>query len=243
VDVLLLHGLGADRRAFQRFVRLLPESWRAEPVDLLGHGDNDHPESGVGLEDLADHAAGEVTRLRGEGTFGYDDPVAVVGQSYGAATGVAMAARHPELVARLVLLDPVVHLDTERDPDSRTAQMFQARRSGTLESRVPEIFPENGAALNSWVIDTWQSMSTGVLDEFDNDWPRFAPAVQCPVTIISGDVEHGGSGDAPAAAFGGRATLVRIAGAGHYLHATHARDTAQAVIDAVTSQDAGHDLG
>jgi pimeloyl-ACP methyl ester carboxylesterase len=240
MDVLLLHGLGADHRAFQRFRRLLPADWHVAAVDLLGHGDAPKPARGYRLDDLADQAARDVERLRADGTFPGGAPVVVVGHSYGAATGVALAARHPGLVERLVLLDPVLRLDGAADAgETRTQAMFRARRDGTLEQDVPRLFPENGDALNRWVVDTWSRMSPGVLEEFDNDWPRFAPAVRCPVTIVSGDVEQGGSGEAPATAFAGRAERVRIAGAGHYLHATHARETAAAVAAAATGAREG----
>jgi hypothetical protein len=52
------------------------------------------------------------------------------------------------------------------------------------------------------------------------------------VTVIHGDVELGGAGD-EAIDYFADATAVRIAGAGHYLHATHARETAEAVAQAV----------
>ena len=243
MNVLLLHGLGADHRAFQRFLRLLPGDWHAVAVDLLGHGDAPKPTTGYRLEDLAAQASADITRLRAAGTFTAGLPVVVLGHSYGAATAVALAALHGDLVDNLVLLDPVVRLPDAREMDgqpSRTQRMFAARRAGTLERDVPLIFPEAGAALNRWVVDTWSTMSLGVLDEFDNDWMRFAPRVHCPVTVITGDVEHGGSGDSPLAAFAGRAAHIGIAGAGHYLHATHATATAQAVVEATATADLRH---
>lgn len=223
--VVLLHGLGADRRAFQRFERLLPSEWHARSLDLLGHGDAPQPETGYGLERHAAHVVSELDASSAQA------PVVVVGHSYGAATATALAALHPGRVRGIVLLDPVVGLSVERI-GSKTAQMVAARRAGTLEQVVPELFPESSAALQRWTIDTWERMHLGVVEELDADWTRFAEWVTCPVAIIHGDIELGGAGDLAADWFDDPLVL-RIAGAGHYLHATHARETAAAVVRAV----------
>ena len=221
--VLLLHGLGADRRAFQRFARLLPETWEVEAIDLLGHGDAPKPASGYGLERHAAHVAGALTRGA--------TPAVLVGHSYGAATAVATAALRPELVAGCVLLDPIVGLSVSR-AGSRTGDMIEAKRAGTLEVQVTELYPNASPALRAWTIDTWTRMAPGVVDELDPDWTRFADRVSCPVAIVHGEPELGGGGDLAADWFDDP-QVVGIPGAGHYLHATHARETAAAVADAV----------
>jgi pimeloyl-ACP methyl ester carboxylesterase len=113
--------------------------------------------------------------------------------------------------------------------------MMQARRDGTLKETVDRLFASEGAPLRSWIVQTWESMSVGVIDEFDPDWMRFAPQVTCPVTIIHGDTALGGGGPGPGKYFDANQTgleLVRIEGAGHYLHATHARIVAEQVVQA-----------
>jgi lipase len=112
----LLHGLGADRRAFQRFERLLPDTWKVTSLDLLGHGEAPHPDHGYSLDD---HAAWI------EGRIELDAPVLLIGHSYGAATATAVAARRPELVSAIVLLDPIVDLDASRD-GTKTGRMIEA---------------------------------------------------------------------------------------------------------------------
>lgn len=220
--VRLLHGLGADHRAFQRFERLLPDAWSIRSLDLLGHGAGPHPASGYSLDD---HAAHVEQLIRG------DAPVTLVGHSYGAGTSVAVAARSPELITQIVLLDPVVALDAART-GSGTGRMIEAKRSGTLEETVAAMYPEASGALRAWTVETWTSMALGVVDELDPDWMRFASRVICPVTIIHGELELGGGGDLSADWFD-EPTAVCIPGAGHYLHATHAREVAAAVAAAV----------
>lgn len=222
ITVRLLHGLGADHRAFQRFERLLPATWDAQSLDLLGHGEAPHPKRGYSLDD---HAAYVESRII------HDAPVVLVGHSYGAATSVAVAARAPRLISSIVLLDPIVALDPDRR-GSGTVRMIDAKRADTLADTVAAMYPDASSALRDWTIATWEAMSIGVVDELDSDWMRFADQVICPVTIIHGELGLGGGGDLAADWFDEPVT-VGIAGAGHYLHATHARLVASAVVHAV----------
>jgi pimeloyl-ACP methyl ester carboxylesterase len=231
--VLLLHGLGADRRAFQRFARLLPSEWDVHAVDLLGHGDAPKPDHGYSLENHAKYVASVIVD-----TFGSDaetNPPSLVGHSYGAATSVATAALFPRLVRDVVLLDAIAPTDDSNaatDRGTKTGRMIEARRTGNLAATVDEMFSDQSEALRRWTVETWSQMALGVVDELDGNWPRFASDVHCDVTIVHGDLELGGGGDLPADWFD-NPTVVRIAGAGHYLHATHARETAAAVTEAI----------
>jgi pimeloyl-ACP methyl ester carboxylesterase len=222
--VRLLHGLGADRRAFQRFERLLPDAWHCESLDLLGHGDAPKPDSGYSLDDHASYVAGLLEPVA---------PVLLIGHSYGAATAVALAATRPELVSAIVLLDPIVGLTASRD-GSKTGGMIDAKRSGTLEQTVAELYPDASNALRAWTIETWERMAPGVVDELDPDWTRCADRVTCPVAIVHGELELGGGGDLASDWFD-EPCVRQIDGAGHYLHATHARETAAAIVACVES--------
>ncbi len=226
--VRLLHGLGADRRAFQRFERLLPDSWDIESFDLLGHGDAPHPASGYRLDDHASYVA-ELIEQRA--------PVVLIGHSYGAATSVALAATRPELVDAIVLLDPIARFSVsdvaELDgPGTGTGAMIDAKRDGRLAEQVARMYPDASEALRRWTVETWERMALGVVDELDADWMRFADRVTCPVGIVHGELELGGGGDLAADWFD-EPVVTCIEGAGHYLHATHARETATAISETV----------
>lgn len=235
-DVVLLHGLGADTRAFQRFGRLLPESWTTTPLDLLGHGDAPKPEAGYSLED---HAA-YIGQLLAQAERAIPVPTHIIGHSYGCAVAIALAAARPELVTSLVLLDPAMH-SSQAGPKSAdgltgTQRMIRARQAGDMAPAVRDLFGSQSYALQEWVIETWTRMAVGVVNELDGDWMRFGPKTSCPTTVVHGDEPLGGSGPAPGE-FLPHAKLVRIAGAGHYLHATHARETAAATIDAIEDHE------
>lgn len=220
--VRLLHGLGADRRAFQRFERLLPKEWEVESLDLLGHGDAPKPARHYSLDD---HAAWIESRIE------LVAPVLLIGHSYGAATAVAVAARQPALVTGIVLLDPIVSLSTSRE-GTGTGRMIEAKRAGTLRETIADMYPDASPALRAWTQETWEQMAIGVVDELDVEWTRFADRVTCPVAIVHGVLDLGGGGDLAADWFD-EPVVTQVDGAGHYLHASHARETATAIVAAV----------
>lgn len=233
IRLLLLHGLGADRRAFQRFERLLPDTWDIFAADLLGHGDAPKPATGYRLEDHAAYIASVIDEHWGSDAHDEAAPI-IAGHSYGAAVAVATAALYPTQVRAIALLDAIVG-DTR--VGTQTGQVMQARHDGTLADVIPVLFADQSPALQRWFLATWQTMSLGVIDEFDHDWTRFAAHVTCPVAVIHGDLDQGGGGDLPADWFD-QPYVTRIAGAGHYLHASHARETAAALVEAATSVEA-----
>ncbi|MGF1428897.1 alpha/beta fold hydrolase [Kitasatospora sp. LaBMicrA B282] len=103
-----LHGLGAAAAPYFTGSATHPAlaGHRSLLVDLLGFGLSDRPaDFGYSLEEHADTVA---VLLREAGVAGAD----VIAHSMGGSVAILLAARHPELVARLVLidanLDPVV---------------------------------------------------------------------------------------------------------------------------------------
>jgi len=95
--LLLLHGwtASADLQFLTAYEALAAE-WSFVGVDHRGHGRGLRPPVPFALEDCADDAA-DVVRSLGVG------PVVVVGYSMGGPIAMHLAARHPDLVAGLVL--------------------------------------------------------------------------------------------------------------------------------------------
>lgn len=99
LPVLCIHGLSANQMAWGWYVQALRAAGHAViTYDLRGRGQSDKPHSAYGVKIHADDAASLLRQL-GIG------PVAIVGHSLGAMIGVELAARYPELVAKLVLVD------------------------------------------------------------------------------------------------------------------------------------------
>ena len=99
---LLVHGLTGRADAFRALVEELESGgltgWRLLAVDLRGRGDTGRVEGPAGIPV---HTADLVALINREGM----DKVAFIGHSLGAMIGVYLAANHPDIVSRLVLID------------------------------------------------------------------------------------------------------------------------------------------
>ncbi|HCT81387.1 MAG TPA: alpha/beta hydrolase [Micromonosporaceae bacterium] len=93
---LLVHGLSSNARLWDELASHLPNPSYA--VDLRSHGESDAPEHGYDTATAAADLATLITEL------GLDRPVAV-GQSWGGNVVVRLAAKHPDLVSGLGLVD------------------------------------------------------------------------------------------------------------------------------------------
>lgn len=129
---VFVHGLGSNGMAvFGRYMdRLELGRRRSLVIDLPGHGASDRPaDFAYDLEGHADAVAAAIQGARLDG-------VELVGHSLGGDTSIVVAARHPDLVRRLVIteanLDPL--------PPALDARASQAIRA------VPE---------HEWVETGW----------------------------------------------------------------------------------------
>ncbi|MFB4195943.1 alpha/beta fold hydrolase [Streptomyces carpaticus] len=96
-----VHGLGATSPAYfaESAVHPLLAGRRSLLIDLLGHGISDRPTGfDYTLESHADALATALTRADVTGAE-------VVAHSMGGSVAIVLAARHPQLVSRLVLVD------------------------------------------------------------------------------------------------------------------------------------------
>jgi pimeloyl-ACP methyl ester carboxylesterase len=99
--VVLLHGLFMDHRTWDAIVGDLSREFRVVAPDLPGFGDSEKPPANKFPYDV-DSFAEVVADLYAGLDLGR---AAVVGHALGGAIAIALAARHPELVSRLVLVD------------------------------------------------------------------------------------------------------------------------------------------
>ena len=103
--VVLLHGLFVDHSSWRAVTELLDGSFSTVAPDLPGFGESEKPPAsrfpyGISAfaEAIADLYAGlDLGRA------------AVVGHALGGAVALTLAARHPELVSRLVLVDSLCY--------------------------------------------------------------------------------------------------------------------------------------
>jgi pimeloyl-ACP methyl ester carboxylesterase len=96
---LLVHGLSSNARLWRGVAAALSSAGHPSfAVDLRGHGESSAPPSGYDTETAAADLAVVVKEL------GLDRPI-VVGQSWGGNVVVRLAARNPELIGGVGLVD------------------------------------------------------------------------------------------------------------------------------------------
>lgn len=123
--LVLIHGVGMGRGIFANLVSHLGDAWTIA-LDLPGYGDAPEPARVLTIERTADLVA---AFLRDRGT----GPAVLVGHSMGTQIAVEVAARHPELVARTVLIAPTIN---RRE---RSARMQLLRLAQDLAVESPRV--------------------------------------------------------------------------------------------------------
>ena len=97
--IVMLPGLSANSHAFDGLAAAgLSPRFRTIAPDLRGRGDSDKPQTGYTLED---HAADVLALLDALGI----KRATILGHSFGGLLAIYLAAKYPQRVARLVLID------------------------------------------------------------------------------------------------------------------------------------------
>src|SRR5580698_5214002 len=99
--LVLVHGCGFDHGSLANQAVFFSKSHRVVSVDLRGHGESDAPQQDYTMASFADDLAWLCTELA------LVKPI-VVGHSMGGNVALELAARYPELVSSIVLIDSVV---------------------------------------------------------------------------------------------------------------------------------------
>lgn len=103
--VLLVHGFLVSHLEFDDVIDPLAARFRVVAPDLPGFGDSEKPSPtryGYGVESFAEALADVIAAME----LGR---VSLLGHSMGGAVALTLAASHPELVERLVLVDALVY--------------------------------------------------------------------------------------------------------------------------------------
>jgi pimeloyl-ACP methyl ester carboxylesterase len=118
--LLLVHGFGNEAHIWDDFAPIVAPHYRTVALDLRGHGDSDHdPERRYDYDfHVADLEA--VTAALGI------ERLVLVGHSFGGRTGMLFAAKHPERMAGLVIVD----IGPEHDPRGTTRIRMEVMQRG-----------------------------------------------------------------------------------------------------------------
>lgn len=168
--LVALHGITSSLMSFVGVAEALAGARPLLALDLRGHGNSDKPAGPYTIEQHADDVAAAMRARRLAATV-------VVGHSFGAYVAVALAARAPELVASLVLVDggyPPL-------PPGINANAFAEMAMGPSLFRVRQTHASVAAYVDSW-------RATPGLEGARADWiERFATydAGGCPPAVRS----------------------------------------------------------
>ena len=100
-SVVLVHGLGVSSRYMVPLAEYMASYARVYAPDLPGFGKSTKPTRALNIDELADALAAWMQTMKLA-------QAVVLGNSFGSQVVVALALRHPELIARAVLVAPTI---------------------------------------------------------------------------------------------------------------------------------------
>ena len=141
--VIALHGLASSCHWYDLAAPLLRRDFRIIAPDQRGHGKTTQAPSGYDWETLSMDVAGLMDRLGIE-------QAAVLGHSWGGHVASAAAARHPERLNRLVMIDGGI-IDSRISPDGSWEGFANRLRPRNVTGTRQEFLDR----LSSQLADCW----------------------------------------------------------------------------------------
>ncbi len=185
--MLFVHGFGGNRHHFDAQIATLRNSHRIVAVDRSGHGESTADPAGYAIGRVADELH-DVCRDLGL------DRVLVVSHSFDKPS-IELAARHPELVSGLVILDGPTVPSAEFVAASQTmatgldgAEWRAAIRTFADRWVFPAGLPEGDRqAVIGMVASTGREVLAATWRAFiDHDATQATRSLACPVLYVAG---------------------------------------------------------
>ncbi len=237
VPLVLLHGLGVSGQVWQGIGRLLVPTARLIAPDLRGHGESDKPSAGYLPRDYV----GDIAALLAQEP---SRPLAVLGHSLGAVVAAQLAAERPELVSKLILLDPPFDPERPREPIQQVERLRHGE-PGDLERELTRREPGMGELYAKALAGLYRTASDGAFQAVlraERGFPFVAAllsGIQVETLVVAADPKLD-------AALGEEAAkrvvdalpkgrLLVLAGARHAVHASKPRELAEAVLGFLTA--------
>lgn len=186
--VLLIHELGGALDSFDESVGLFQQHFRTLRYDQRGFGHSEKIRRPIAMSDMVADIIALLDRL------GITTPVHATGAGVGAGITIALAARHPERIARIVIASPATYIPQELH-DRLVARAAMVEREGmrsfeelSLSLSYPEVLRGNRARFDKyrlrWIANdpfcfaaiNRMHMNTNLEPELKN--------IRCPTLVI-----------------------------------------------------------
>lgn len=238
--LLLLHGITDNGACWGRTADALAGNYTVYALDQRGHGKSGAPAQGYAYDDYVADAVGLVRAVAGSNAI-------VMGHSFGGIIGLKLAADYPDVVRKLVAVDPPLFdiprsmppriLDQQRHDFFEWLRKLKPLSRGMLVETCRAQSPR-------WSADECEAWADSKLDASPrlwqkegiptrSDWRDWLKAIQCPTLLVYGEPALGGLvDDVKAAQVVGAlrsGQAVQIANAGHSVH----RDEFEPTVDAI----------
>ena len=238
LPVLMVHGLFGQGRNLGALARRLAEGRRVVTVDMRNHGDSFH-DPDHGYPALAGDLADAIADLGGRADL--------VGHSMGGKAAMVLALTHPGMVRKLAVLDiaPLAYGHSQNHLIDAMASLDLSaidRRSAADAALAGRIEDPGVRAFLLQSLDlkadpkAWRLNLPVLRDQMDRlvGWPDDLPraAFDGPVLEIAGERSDyvTDAGQAALRAHFPQARIVRVKGAGHWLHADAPETVAEILV-------------
>jgi len=134
-SIVLLHSMQMDAHGFDMFSKSISNEYRVLALDILDHGDSEKPTRPVGLEEHADVLREVYKKLD-------YCPNVLIGHSIGGMLGIILAAKYPDELLGLVLVDIAPRDPTMPPRPPRPPPPEYFANEAEAEAYVRERFPK-----------------------------------------------------------------------------------------------------
>jgi pimeloyl-ACP methyl ester carboxylesterase len=134
--VVLIHGFPLDRSMWIHQRSSVGSIYRVILPDLRGHGTTAAPEGVYEVDSMADDVLELLDALQ------IDGPVVVGGLSMGGYIALSIAARHPERLKALMLINTRASADTPEAARTREGLASRVEASGDVSEAVATMLPK-----------------------------------------------------------------------------------------------------
>ncbi|HUY08347.1 MAG TPA: alpha/beta hydrolase [Candidatus Dormibacteraeota bacterium] len=238
---VLLHGLAGHAGEWTEVASRMTSETHKVAFDQRGHGQSSRRPSGVSR---ADYVA-DVVELINHFSQG-QGPVNLVGQSLGGHTAMLVAARHPPLVARLVMV--------EATPDGPSSESIE--RARRWFARWPRPLASEEAAIEffgptapAWLAgmerreDGWwpcfdDDVMLATMGEASGEWLDDWAVVGCPTLLVRGGEGWMTEDLSDLESSGPSLRMVTVPGAGHDVQLDAPRRLAELINEDLRSETA-----